>query len=98
VDWSSVETAPGVFDWSSVQPELAALEGVTGVWGVADYAGLGLPTPDANPMVGELVLEAAEGYAFGDEARGDEHVGDAAGEQGDDNGPNTTCKIPKPSM
>lgn len=25
VDWSSVETAPGVFDWSSVQPELAAL-------------------------------------------------------------------------
>jgi hypothetical protein len=42
---------------------------------VADYASLGLPTPDANPMVGELVLEAAEGYAFGDEARGEEHVG-----------------------
>ena len=35
----------------------------------------GLPVPDVNPMVGELVLEAAEGYAFGDEARGDDHVG-----------------------
>ena len=58
-----------------LEPELAALEGVTGVWGVADYAALGLPAPDVNPMVGELVLEAAEGYAFGDEARGDEHVG-----------------------
>ena len=26
-------------------------------------------------MIGELVLEAAEGYAFGDEARGEDHVG-----------------------
>jgi hypothetical protein len=58
-----------------LKPELAALEGVTGVWGVADYAALGLPAPDVNPMVGELVLEAAEGYAFGDEARGAELVG-----------------------
>jgi len=48
---------------------------VTGAWGVADYAGLGLPSPDENPMMGELVLEAAEGYAFGDEARGDDHLG-----------------------
>ena len=58
-----------------LKSELAALEGVTGVWGVADYAGLGLPSPDENPMMGELVLEAAEGYAFGDEARGDDHLG-----------------------
>src|SRR4030095_5833966 len=56
------------------QPCLAALVGVMGVWGVADYAALGLPAPDVNPMVGELVLEAAEGYAFGDEARGEGHV------------------------
>ena len=48
---------------------------MTGVWGVSDYAGLGLPVPDDNPMIGELVLEAAEGYAFGDEARGDDHLG-----------------------
>ena len=58
-----------------LQSELAGLEGVIGIWGVADYAGLGLPLPDENPMMGELVLEAAEGYAFGDEARGDDHVG-----------------------
>jgi predicted AlkP superfamily pyrophosphatase or phosphodiesterase len=58
-----------------LKAELAALDGVTGVWDVADYAALGLPSPEQNPMIGELVLEAAEGYAFGDEARGDEHVG-----------------------
>jgi predicted AlkP superfamily pyrophosphatase or phosphodiesterase len=58
-----------------LKAELAGLEGVTGVWGVADYAALGLPAPDDNPMIGELVLEAAAGYAFGDEARGDEPIG-----------------------
>ena len=58
-----------------LKSELAGLEGVIGVWGVADYAALGLPIPDDNPMIGELVLEAAAGYAFGDEARGDEHIG-----------------------
>jgi len=58
-----------------LKSELAGLEGVTGVWGVADYAGLGLPVPDANPMIGELVLEAGGGYAFGDEARGDDPIG-----------------------
>jgi predicted AlkP superfamily pyrophosphatase or phosphodiesterase len=58
-----------------LKAELAGLEGVTGVWDASDYAGLGLPVPDDNPMIGELVLEAAEGYAFGDEARGDEHIG-----------------------
>src|SRR3989449_997012 len=58
-----------------LKSDLAALEGVTGVLGVADYAGLGAPSPDENPMMGELVLEAAHGYAFGDEARGDDHLG-----------------------
>src|SRR5947208_781837 len=41
----------------------------------SDYAGLGLPVPDDNPMMGDLVLEAATGYAFGDDARGDDHLG-----------------------
>jgi len=59
----------------NLKSALAGLEGVTGVWGVSDYAGLGLPLPDENPMIGELVLEAAGGYAFGDEARGDDHLG-----------------------
>jgi len=58
-----------------LKPELAALEGVTGVWDASDFAGLGLPVPADNPMVGELALEAAEGYAFGDEARGQEYIG-----------------------
>jgi len=58
-----------------LRSELAALAGVRGVWGVSDYAGLGLPVPDDNPMMGDLVLEAAMGYAFGDEARGDDHLG-----------------------
>jgi hypothetical protein len=58
-----------------LKSELVGLEGVTGVWGVGDYAALGLPAPDDNPMIGELVLEAAGGYAFGDEARGDEPIG-----------------------
>ncbi len=56
-------------------PELAALEGVTGVWDESAFAGLGLPAPSENAMVGDLALEAAPGYAFGDEARGDEHLG-----------------------
>jgi len=58
-----------------LKPELAALEGVTGVWEPSDYGALGLPVPADNPMVGELALEAAEGYAFGDEARGEEYIG-----------------------
>jgi len=58
-----------------LKPELAKLEGVTSVWGVGEYAALGLPAPDDNPMIGELVLEAAAGYAFGDEARGNEPIG-----------------------
>jgi len=58
-----------------LKSELSGLEGVTGVWGVGRLCRSRAPVPDVNPMVGELVLEAAEGYAFGDEARGDDHVG-----------------------
>src|SRR5438552_903297 len=38
--------------------ELAKLEGVARVWQPAEYAALGLPTPDRNPHVGDLLLEA----------------------------------------
>lgn len=58
-----------------LRSELAGLEGVTGVWDVSDFAALGLPVPDDNPMMGDLVLEAAPGYAFGDEAGGDDRLG-----------------------
>jgi arylsulfatase A-like enzyme len=51
--------------------ELAGLEGVARVWQPSEYAALGLPTPDTNPHVGDLLLEAEEGYCFGDAADGD---------------------------
>jgi predicted AlkP superfamily pyrophosphatase or phosphodiesterase len=54
---------------------LGALEGVARVSTVAEYTALGLPTPAENPLVGDVVLEAAPGWTFGDEARGDDLVG-----------------------
>jgi predicted AlkP superfamily pyrophosphatase or phosphodiesterase len=55
--------------------ELGGLDGVARVWAGADYAALGLPTPAENPLVGDVMLEAAVGWSFGDEARGDDLVG-----------------------
>ncbi|MFQ5840728.1 MAG: alkaline phosphatase family protein, partial [Candidatus Methylomirabilales bacterium] len=52
-------------------PELGKIEGVSGVWTETDYPGLGLPTPEENPRMGDLLLEAAPGYCFADEAEGD---------------------------
>ncbi len=56
---------------SALAGELAGLEGVARVWQPAEYATLGLPTPDVNPHVGDLLLEADDGYCFGDDADGD---------------------------
>jgi predicted AlkP superfamily pyrophosphatase or phosphodiesterase len=56
---------------SALASELAGLEGVARVWPPAEYATLGLPTPEANPHVGDLLLEADDGYCFGDDADGD---------------------------
>jgi predicted AlkP superfamily pyrophosphatase or phosphodiesterase len=50
---------------------LAALEGVAGVWTADQYAGLGLPAPGDNGQVGEMLLEAAPGYCFGDDPAGE---------------------------
>jgi predicted AlkP superfamily pyrophosphatase or phosphodiesterase len=55
--------------------ELGALEGVARVWTAHEYAALGLPTPAENPLVGDVALEAQPGWAFGDEARGDDLTG-----------------------
>lgn len=54
---------------------LGKLEGVAGAWTEADYRALGLPTSAENPHVGEVVLEAAPGYCFGDTATGDALLG-----------------------
>ena len=56
-------------------PELAALPGVSRVFLPEEYAALGLPTPEANPHAGDLLLEAAPGYSFVDDAEGEEHLG-----------------------
>ena len=42
------------------------------MWTAEAYHGLGLPTPGENALAGDVVLEAAPGYYFGDEARGEE--------------------------
>lgn len=53
---------------------LARIEGVAHVWTEREYPGLGLPTRAAHPGVGDLLLEAAPGYCFADDAHGDEIV------------------------
>jgi len=56
-------------------PELARLEGVSRIWTPSEYAALGLPTPADNAHAGDLVLEAAPGYSFVDDAEGEDIVG-----------------------
>ena len=51
--------------------ELAKLEGVARVWQPHEYATLGLPTPEQNAHAGDLLLEADDGYCFGDAADGE---------------------------
>jgi predicted AlkP superfamily pyrophosphatase or phosphodiesterase len=53
---------------------LAGIEGVAAVWTPPEYAALGLPTPEENALVGDLLLEAKPGYYFVDEAHGDEVI------------------------
>src|SRR5439155_18051796 len=55
--------------------EIATMEGVSGAWTAAAYAGLGLPTPADNPFVADAMFEATPGYAFGDGAAGEEEHG-----------------------
>jgi predicted AlkP superfamily pyrophosphatase or phosphodiesterase len=54
-----------------VAAELARLPGVAAVWTADQYAGLGLPTPDEHRQVGDVLIEAAEGALFVDDATGD---------------------------
>jgi predicted AlkP superfamily pyrophosphatase or phosphodiesterase len=55
--------------------EIATMEGVSGAWTAGEYAGLGLPTPADNPFVADAMFEATPGYAFGDDAAGEEEHG-----------------------
>jgi arylsulfatase A-like enzyme len=58
-----------------LRPELERLEGVSRAWLPSEYAGLGLPTPEENPQAGDLLLEAAPGYSFVDDALGEDLLG-----------------------
>jgi predicted AlkP superfamily pyrophosphatase or phosphodiesterase len=55
--------------------ELSKIEGVAAVWRWEDYPALGLSTPAENELAGDLLLEAASGYSFVDDAEGDEVIG-----------------------
>jgi predicted AlkP superfamily pyrophosphatase or phosphodiesterase len=57
-----------------VAAELAKLPGVSAVWTSDQYAGLGLPAPAEHRQVGDVLLEAAEGYLFVDDAAGPEET------------------------
>jgi len=59
---------------ASLAEALRHLEGVDAVWTPSAYGALGLPTPEANPLVGDLLLEAKPGYYFVDESRGDDVI------------------------
>ncbi len=56
-------------------PELrhmfTGVEGVEGVYGVEDFAKLGLPTPLQSDQAPDLVLAAKADYMFGNESEGD---------------------------
>jgi predicted AlkP superfamily pyrophosphatase or phosphodiesterase len=54
--------------------EIAAMEGVSGMWPASEYEALGLPGPDEHHQVADVMFEAAPGYSYGDTADGeDEH-------------------------
>ncbi len=55
-----------------VAAALARLPGVAAVWTADQYGDLGLPTPAEHRQVGDVLIEAAEGYLFVDDAMGEE--------------------------
>lgn len=54
-----------------VAADLRKIDGVANVWTGDEFEALGLPTAREHPFVGDLLLEAAPGFAFTDEAEGD---------------------------
>ena len=72
-------------DRSKVIELMRAQEGVAEILPQEQFAALGLPDPAKNRQMSDLILVASEGYAFNNEANGDEVVTEvtlAAGNQG----------------
>ena len=57
-----------------VRGELAKVEGVRSVLGPDEFVKLGLPRPDDNPEMAQLVLTTGPGYSFGDAVAGTDVV------------------------
>lgn len=60
-------------------------EGIAEILHPEAFGALGLPDPAQNPLMGDLILVASEGYAFNNEARGEDVVTEvtlSAGNQG----------------
>lgn len=72
-------------DTEQVRALMETQEGIREIIGPAGFAELGLPDPQTNPQMADLILVAQQGYAFGSIANGDEHVTEvtlASGNQG----------------
>jgi predicted AlkP superfamily pyrophosphatase or phosphodiesterase len=72
-------------DRAKVIELMRAQEGIADILRPDQFAALGLPDPAKNRQMAELILVAKEGYAFNNEARGEDVVTDvtlAAGNQG----------------
>ncbi|HXH83383.1 MAG TPA: ectonucleotide pyrophosphatase/phosphodiesterase [Candidatus Tectomicrobia bacterium] len=54
---------------------IAAMEGVGAVWMPDQYPALGLPTPAEHRHAPDAMFEALPGYAFGDDASGEDEQG-----------------------
>lgn len=53
---------------------MRAQEGIADILNPDKFAALGMPDPTKNPQMAELILVAKEGYAFNNEARGEDVV------------------------
>jgi predicted AlkP superfamily pyrophosphatase or phosphodiesterase len=60
-----------------VKSALSKVEGIAGVLDRTDFPAMGLPDPLKNPRMGDLVLAAKDGYAFGAAAEGETVVSGA---------------------
>jgi predicted AlkP superfamily pyrophosphatase or phosphodiesterase len=69
-------------DAAKVRAMLGEAEGIGEIIGPERFAGLGYPDPEKNPQMAQLVLAAKEGYAFNNNALGDELVTEVTLEQG----------------
>ncbi len=64
---------------SAIKPICTGLEGVAEVVDASDAPRLGMPTPEENQAMGDLLLFAKAGFAFKDVFTGEELVTDSRG-------------------